>query len=215
MVGGNTMITQKFLFFSNYSTFQSKLSTDEIGQHHIAFIKDINAIWTHGKFFYGLGENLSTELAKYATKEELAALQTAVNAITIPTKVSDLTNDSEFQTKAQVDARIEALVGAAPEALDTLEEIASKLNQNDTVVAAINGVLAGKADTTYVDAEVAKLATKEELTAVDAKVDAIVIPTNVSELTNDANYLVASDVANLATKTELEEAFGWYEESAE
>lgn len=51
-----------------------------------------------------------------------------------------------YQNEAQVNAKIQAVVGAAPEALDTLEEIAAKLNDNDDVVSALVSTIAGKAD---------------------------------------------------------------------
>ena len=70
---------------------------------------------------------------------------------TVPTKVSELENDSEYQTKSDVDARIEAIVGAAPDALDTLEEIASKLSDNDDVVAAMTSEISTKASQSELD----------------------------------------------------------------
>lgn len=44
--------------------------------------------------------------------------------IVVPTKVSELNNDSKYQTEEQVSERIQLIVGSAPEALDTLQEIA-------------------------------------------------------------------------------------------
>ena len=70
----------------------------------------------------------------------------------IPTKVSQLTNDSKFQTESQVDTRIQNLINSAPEALDTLGEIAAKLNANDDVHAALVSSIAEKATKTEVDA---------------------------------------------------------------
>lgn len=51
-----------------------------------------------------------------------------------------------YQNEAQVNAKIQAVVGAAPEALDTLEEIAAKLNDNENVVSALVSTIAAKAD---------------------------------------------------------------------
>lgn len=50
------------------------------------------------------------------------------------------------QTNNIVDNRIQQVVGAAPEALDTLEEIATRLEGDSDAIEAINGVLVGKAD---------------------------------------------------------------------
>lgn len=55
-----------------------------------------------------------------------------------------------YATKIEVDNRIKAVVGTAPEALDTLGEIAEVLNGNGDAITAINGVLAGKANSSDV-----------------------------------------------------------------
>ncbi|MDE5888879.1 MAG: hypothetical protein K2H20_02545, partial [Bacilli bacterium] len=63
---------------------------------------------------------------------------------TIPTKVSELENDKEYQTKADVDERIKDIINEAPEALDTLGEIANKLKEGGEVIDTINETLVGK-----------------------------------------------------------------------
>lgn len=87
-------------------------------------------------------------ISNLATKAEVKEVSDKVDAIEVPTKVSELTNDSKYQTEAQVNATIQKVVGAAPEALDTLEEIADKLADNDDVVAGLVTTIAGKADAT-------------------------------------------------------------------
>ena len=64
----------------------------------------------------------------YALKDELPE---------VPTNVSAFANDADYATKDEVDDRIKGVVGAAPEALDTLGEIAKKLADDDDAVAAI------------------------------------------------------------------------------
>ena len=66
---------------------------------------------------------------------------------TIPTAVSALTNDSGYQTSAQVTSAIQAVVGAAPAALDTLAEIAAQLASDESAVAALTTVVSGKVNT--------------------------------------------------------------------
>lgn len=53
---------------------------------------------------------------------------------------------SDFQTA--VDARVNTIVGAAPAALDTLEEIADALDNDPNFAASMTTLLAGKASTT-------------------------------------------------------------------
>ena len=81
-----------------------------------------------------------------ADKVELKAVSDKVDTIIVPTKVSELTNDLAFQTKTEVNTAIQKVVGAAPEALDTLEEIAAKLSDNDDAVAGIVNTLSDKAN---------------------------------------------------------------------
>ena len=66
-----------------------------------------------------------------------------------PTKVSQFQNDSNYQTKTQVDQAIADLVGSAPETLDTLNELADALGNDPnfaTTVANQIGLKADKAD---------------------------------------------------------------------
>lgn len=95
--------------------------------------------------------NLTTKVNTNTT--EISSIKTNLQTINnnIPTKVSQLTNDSEFQTKTQVNTAIQKVVGSAPEALDTLEEIAAKLNDNDDVVSGIVNTLSEKASNTAVN----------------------------------------------------------------
>lgn len=85
-------------------------------------------------------------ISHLATKNEVKAVSDKVDAIKVPTKVSELTNDSKYQTETQVNTAIQKVVGTAPEALDTLGEIADKLSDNDDVVAGLVNTLSTKAD---------------------------------------------------------------------
>lgn len=73
------------------------------------------------------------------------------NVTNKPTKLSQFTNDQSFQTQSQVetiaDNRIKAVVGTAPEALDTLKEIADSLNNDPDFAGTITTQLAGKVNT--------------------------------------------------------------------
>ena len=66
------------------------------------------------------------------------------NVTNRPTKVSQFTNDSGFQTSSQVETKIKAVIGAAPEALDTLKELADALGNDANFAGTITTQLAGK-----------------------------------------------------------------------
>lgn len=123
-------------------------------------------------------------------------------ASAVPTKVSQLTNDSKFQTESQVNATVQKVVGAAPEALDTLEEIADKLKDNDDAVAGIVTTLATKANKSEIPTKVSQLTNDSGyLTThqdISGKADKSEIPTKVSQLTNDSKYQTESQVKAVA-----------------
>ncbi len=64
----------------------------------------------------------------------------------IPTKVSQLENDSKYQTEAQVKALIDALVNSSPETLDTLKELADALGNNPNFATTMANQLGQKVD---------------------------------------------------------------------
>lgn len=68
------------------------------------------------------------------------------NKPTVPTTVSTLVNDSGYQTLSQVNAAIQAVVGAAPAALDTLGEIATQLANDESAIVALTNVVSTKQD---------------------------------------------------------------------
>ena len=125
------------------------------------------------------GQSTADVMSQKAVTDEL---NSKANKSDIPTKTSQLTNDSgyltqhqslsdyakksevntelskkvdnttytndkqTFATKTEVDTRIKEVIGTAPEALDTLGEIADKLNGDSDAIEAINNVLSGKAN---------------------------------------------------------------------
>ena len=72
---------------------------------------------------YSLSKNDFTD----ELKAKLDGIEVGANNIT---KVSELDNDSDFQTSEEVNAAIEKIIGAAPEVLDTLKELADALDND-------------------------------------------------------------------------------------
>ena len=88
-------------------------------------------------------DNLNAEVTRATAKEnEIKAEVDVING--------DSTTEGSFR-KAIAD-----VVGAAPEAYDTLKEIADKLNENDDLHAAINDAIATKATTVALNEEIAR-----------------------------------------------------------
>ena len=131
--------------------------------------------------------------AKHYTDDEIAKLKSSVG--------SDMESTlADYATKTEVDTRIKEVIGTAPEALDTLGEIANVLNGNGDAIEAINGVLAGKANS-------ADVYTKAE---VDSKVKNVsdnltAEVTRATSKENELNILISSEVARSTAKdTEIE-----------
>ena len=67
-----------------------------------------------------------------------------------PTNISTFTNDSSYATTTDVSTAINNLVGSAPGTLDTLEEIATAINDDATVYNTLNAAITNKLDSSAV-----------------------------------------------------------------
>ena len=95
----------------------------------------------------------------------------------IPSKTSDLTNDSQFQRLSDVTTAIENVVGAAPAALDTLVEIATQLANDESAAAALVTVVSTKASSADVN-------TALELKANSSSLATVATSGSYNDLTN-------------------------------
>lgn len=127
---------------------------------------------------YGLSKNDFTD-------ELLSKLNSISDHANNVTKVSELINDSGFQTKAEVDQAIKDLIGAAPDALNTLKELADALNNDPNFAGNLTTQLSQLG--TQLNQEVAdRKAQKEEITSAYTQA----IKNAVTELTSAYNVLV-------------------------
>ena len=108
----------------------------------------------------GLSHNDYTD----ADKSKLDGIQDGANLVT---KVSELQNDSGFVTEADVNQAINDLIGAAPEALDTLKELADALGDDPDFAGTITRKIT--ALTEQLNAE--KAARESADTSIDTKLN--------------------------------------------
>lgn len=107
--------------------------------------------------------------------------------------------DGDSNTEGSFRKAIADVIAAAPEDLDTLKEIAEKLAGNDDLHTALNQAITEKADAYALANEVSRATGVENdlRTAIDTKADATAlsnyVPTNVSQLTNDSNFITQQD----------------------
>lgn len=106
-----------------------------------------------------LQDNINLKASQSDLETYMSATDTKVSELeekigNVPTKVSELENDLGFQNEAQVDgkikeaidARIQEVVAAAPEALDTLKELADALGNDPNFAGTVTTELAKKAN---------------------------------------------------------------------
>ena len=89
------------------------------------------------------GKELSSNDFTDELKAKLEGIEEFANRIT---NVSQLVNDSKFQTEEEVKAAIESIIGSAPDVLDTLKEIADALGNDPNFATTITKKLAALAE---------------------------------------------------------------------
>ena len=99
-----------------------------------------------------VASEISSAIASKANVSSLSLVATSgsyadlTNKPVIPSVVSALTNDVGYQNSTQVNAAIQAVVGAAPAALNTLAKIDAQLASDESAVAALVNTVSGKAN---------------------------------------------------------------------
>lgn len=96
--------------------------------------------------------NEHTTLIGDTTTLKTTAKDSLVNAInevdsSIPTNNNQLTNGAGYQTASQVNAIVEGVVGSAPEALNTLKELADALGNDKDFASTMTTALSKKVNT--------------------------------------------------------------------
>lgn len=138
---------------------------------------------------FGLGE-LSKEIegiftditaVQTSVEKEIAdrtaadkALSDKIDAIEIPevpTKVSELENDAKYQSDSEVDSRIQNVIGSAPEALDTLKELADSLGNDPDFAGTVTKELAKKANKTEVELKANQSDVDVQVNIINDKLD--------------------------------------------
>ena len=134
------------------------------------------------------------DIEKWNNKSEFDGSYSSLTGTpTIPTKTSELTNDSSFVDESYViDAIENAQQGYATidDLNNKVDKVAGKSLISDSEIERLANI------TNYDDTEIKNI--------LNNKADTSAIPTKVSQLTNDAGYLTEhQDISNLATKDEL------------
>lgn len=89
----------------------------------------------------------------------------------VPTKVSELENDAKYQSDSEVDSRIQNVIGSAPEALDTLKELADSLGNDPDFAGTVTKELAKKANKTEVELKANQSDVDVQVNIINDKLD--------------------------------------------
>lgn len=89
----------------------------------------------------------------------------------VPTKVSELENDAKYQSDSEVDSRIQNVIGSAPEALDTLKELADLLGNDPDFAGTVTKELAKKANKTEVELKANQSDVDVQVNIINDKLD--------------------------------------------
>lgn len=145
-------------------------------------------------------DNLNAEVTRATAKEnEIKAQVDIING--------NSTTEGSFR-KAIAD-----VVGAAPEAYDTLKEIADKLSQNDDLHTAINEAIATKATTAALNEEItrakaAEAENKAEIAAEAARAKQAEGNNALAIQNEESRATLAENATNEALNTEIDRAKG-------
>lgn len=131
------------------------------------------------------------------------------------TKVSELLNDSGFQTEAEVEAAIQKIIGSAPGVLDTLEEIAKALGDDPNFATTMTQKLTElttKIETetekrvegdAALDAKLTTLSTTLTKTVEDLRTYVTETRTELLARANNQDALITQNAANIQRNLEL------------
>lgn len=202
-----------FIYAQTKNLFLEALNAGNILDEAIVFIEDTKEIWNHGHYFAGLQDlsgyvtdeqwqsianqisSINTSLNTKATKEELKNYATIGS---IPTNVSQLTNDKSYLTKTDTD-KLYATITQHTNLSNTVGQlnttVAAKLSSEDAAKTyATKSELGGKQDS------ITDLATIRSGAALGATA---VQPAGLNNI-NTSISNINTTIATLATKTELD-----------
>ena len=143
----------------------------------------------------GKWRELSIDGSDYVTKTYVdTEIAKKADITSIPSKVSELANDSNYQTAEQISSTVTAeiakVVADAPEDLNTLKEMSDWIAGHENDASAMNSAISDN---------------KTAITALQSgKADKSEIPTTVAELTDSADYAKKTDLHSHTNKTVLD-----------
>lgn len=135
---GKAAYEHSFLTGNPHNTTYEEVGADKTGAANAALTSSKD--YTDEKI-----SEVNTELDKRALTSELT-IHTSDKVVHITVEERTAWNESYQNAVAYTDQKIAALINGAPETLDTLKEIADAMEQNESVVEALNNAIGTKAN---------------------------------------------------------------------
>lgn len=157
---------------------------------------------TLGEFTNDVGY-LTNIPVEYITETELAnAIATKADAEDIPS-IAGLETKTDAtlklnEAKTYTDTKVAELIDSAPETMNTLNELAVAIQDNDNVIDTLNQAIGTKANS----ADLASVATSGSYNDLSDTPTIPTVPTNISSFTNDSGYITNQiDTDVISTKS--------------
>ncbi len=148
---------------------------------------------------------LDLSLKAYADQAESDAV-TSANSYTdareaaITTAYQAYADQAEVDAKAYADQKVTDLIGGAPALLDTLNEIAAAIADDENFATTVTNNLALKADITYVDSEISALDAASQGYADQAEADAnLYTDGKITQEVADRNLAISDAISEEVT----------------
>ena len=195
-----------------------------MAEYNVSWVKQlINGVWER-TFAFAHAKSVYTDFANKKTlADKLVEIDTVMgnkaDSDAVPTKVSQLTNDSNYQTDTEVtdavSAGIAKVVAGAPESLDTLKEISDWISGHKDDASAMNSAI--KANTKAIEGKVDKvdgkgLSTNDYTAEEKTKLAEIADGANKTVVDSKLSSTSENPVQNKVVKAEIDAAVEYIEE---
>lgn len=195
-----------------------------MAEYNVSWVKQlINGVWKR-TFAFAHAKTVYTDFVNKKTlADKLVEIDTVMgnkaDSDAVPTKVSQLTNDSNYQTDTEVtdavSAGIAKVVAGAPESLDTLKEISDWISGHKDDASAMNSAI--KANTKAIEGKVDKvdgkgLSTNDYTEEEKTKLAGIADGANKTVVDSKLSSTSENPVQNKVVKAEIDAAVEYIEE---